>query len=62
MSILKRLTDLARAPFRVADRSDVSDLDTRLETVRSELSYELRYRWGRRARINVAPNLRPNRC
>jgi len=47
MSLLGRLGDLIRAPFRVAAiQYTVRNLESRLETVRSELLYELRY--GRR--------------
>lgn len=47
MSVLGRLGDVVRAPFRVAaTQNTVRNLECRLETVRSELLYELRY--GRR--------------
>jgi predicted SAM-dependent methyltransferase len=47
MSTFGRLGDVIRAPFRVAAiQNNVRDLTQRLETVRSELLYELRY--GRR--------------
>jgi len=47
MSVLGRLGDVVRAPFRVAaTQTTVRNLECRLETVRSELLYELRY--GRR--------------
>jgi predicted SAM-dependent methyltransferase len=47
MSIFGHLGDVIRAPFRVAAlQNNVRDLTQRLETVRSELLYELRHgRW-----------------
>jgi predicted SAM-dependent methyltransferase len=52
MSVIGRLGDVIRAPFRVAaTQNTVSNLEHRLETVRSELLYELRY--GRRGEAKV---------